>query len=95
MLFFGDTIFRWLGMEPPQAWTQIKSNPALLIGAYFMLNMVYSQIISTGAFEITYNGGLVFSKLEAGRMPSLQELFKVLEETHHLAPVNQEFVGAH
>lgn len=35
----------------------------------------------------------MFSKLETGRMPSLQEVYKVLEETHHLVPASAAFAA--
>jgi hypothetical protein len=36
-------------------------------------NMVASSVSSTGAFEIFFNGQLLFSKLAAGRLPTAQE----------------------
>jgi len=37
-------------------------------------NMVISGLSNTGAFEIAYDGQMVFSKLETGRMPSVAEI---------------------
>lgn len=41
-----------------------------LIGGYFLLNMLQSQLSSTGAFEIYLDNSLIFSKLATGRMPT-------------------------
>lgn len=45
-----------------------------LIGGYFLLNMIQSQVSAIGAFEVYLDGRLVFSKLAMGRMPSAHEL---------------------
>ena len=42
---------------------------AIILGGFIGLNFVTSMLSSTGAFEIFYNGELVFSKLMTGRMP--------------------------
>lgn len=49
-----------------------------LIGGYFLLNMIQSQVSSTGAFEIYLDNRLIFSKLATGRMPNAQELSKLI-----------------
>jgi len=40
---------------------------------------VETQLISTGAFEITLNDMPVWSKIEAGRIPQPGELFQIIE----------------
>lgn len=47
--------------------------------------MIAANITKTNAFEIFFDGKLVFSKLEQGRMPSLQEV---------TAPVEAVFAAA-
>lgn len=37
-------------------------------------NTVRQNLLSTGAFEVSYQGVPVFSKLATGRMPTLQEM---------------------
>jgi selT/selW/selH-like putative selenoprotein len=49
-----------------------------LIGGYFLLNMLQTQISSTGAFEIYLDNRLIFSKLALGRMPNASELSKFI-----------------
>jgi len=46
-----------------------------VMAAWFVGGQVISQIISTGAFEIYINDGLVFSRINSGRMPD-QEILK-------------------
>lgn len=93
-LFFGNTLFRLLGMAEPPAWYgQLMDNKMMLFGGYMALNMVHSQLVSSGAFEIYYNGALVFSKLEAGRMPNMRDLAAVLEGTYELRAVSAPFAG--
>ena len=41
---------------------------------FFLANMVETQLISTGAFEVSLGGQVVWSKLEEGRIPQPQEL---------------------
>ena len=55
-----------------QQMQQYKS--VVLIGGYFVLNMLSSSLSQTNAFEIYLNDQLVFSKLKSGRMPSLEEV---------------------
>lgn len=37
------------------------------------------QLVSSGAFEISFNDIPVWSKLETGRIPSPQELFNIID----------------
>ena len=46
----------------------------IFLGGYFVLNFVQGKISSTGAFEVSLNDRLIFSKLSMNRMPSLQEI---------------------
>ena len=43
-------------------------------------NTVRQNLLSTGAFEVSYAGTTVFSKLGAGRMPTMDELLAGLAE---------------
>jgi len=46
---------------------------------FFLSNAIEGQLISTGAFEISFNDVPVWSKLEVGRIPSPQELFQIID----------------
>jgi selT/selW/selH-like putative selenoprotein len=42
-------------------------------------NMISGQLVSSGAFEIFIEGELIFSKLQTGRMPSLDEITRAID----------------
>ncbi|WAR28533.1 LOW QUALITY PROTEIN: SELT-like protein [Mya arenaria] len=46
---------------------------------FFISNAIEGQLISTGAFEISFNDVPVWSKLETGRIPSAAEMFQIIE----------------
>ncbi len=46
---------------------------------FFICNAVESQLVSTGAFEITVDNMPVWSKLESGRIPQPPELFQIID----------------
>lgn len=50
----------------------------VILGGYLGLNMLQNIVSSTGAFEITCGNRVIFSKLDSGRMPTLDELLKKL-----------------
>lgn len=61
LIFFGPKIFETLGYpEPPALYNRVAQNK---FGAAMMVwllgGMLYNQLMSTGAFEIFYNGKLV------------------------------------
>ena len=58
----------------------IEANQMPILGGCFLCNMIAGNLLNTGAFEITYDGVLVWSKIETGRFPQLAELTDVLKE---------------
>ena len=46
---------------------------------FFIGNAIESQLISTGAFEVSVDNMPVWSKLEAGRIPQPPELFQIID----------------
>ena len=47
---------------------------AMMFGLLFGCNILGGKLVNTGAFEMTYRGETVWSKLESGRFPTLPEL---------------------
>lgn len=45
-----------------------------LIGAYFLFNTLQTSLSQSGAFEVFLDDRLIFSKLSAGRVPTLPEI---------------------
>lgn len=65
---------------PPAWWTWCVSNKvysAMMV--FFLGNMIESQLISSGAFEISFNDVPIWSKLQTGRIPAPQELFQIID----------------
>eukprot|EP00735_Rhodelphis_limneticus_P015228 TRINITY_DN9416_c0_g1::TRINITY_DN9416_c0_g1_i1::g.237::m.237 TRINITY_DN9416_c0_g1::TRINITY_DN9416_c0_g1_i1::g.237 ORF type:complete len:132 (-),score=6.70,sp/Q9STZ2/SELT_ARATH/33.33/7e-17,Rdx/PF10262.4/4.1e-08 TRINITY_DN9416_c0_g1_i1:294-689(-) len=73
--FWGDTLFPVMGVTPPSFYQHMKDNKLQTFLASWILGNAGSQaMMSTGAFEIMYDGQIVFSKLDTGRLPSLEEV---------------------
>ena len=56
-----------------------NANPMLTFGLLFGCNVLAGKLVNTGAFEVTYKGVPVWSKLETGRFPQLPELVDALD----------------
>ncbi|XP_063700115.1 thioredoxin reductase-like selenoprotein T homolog CG3887 [Culicoides brevitarsis] len=68
------------GMQPPSWWTWCTTNKvyaAMMV--FFLGNMIEAQLISSGAFEISFNDVPIWSKLSTGRIPAPQELFQIID----------------
>lgn len=78
MSFFGGLVISFVGkgMLPESAQQFMADNQLLVFGALFGCNIMSSQLINTGAFEVTIDGERVWSKMEAGRFPQLPELMQ-------------------
>jgi len=72
--------FEFLG-QPTPGWYSwlIENKMYACLMIFFLANAVETQLISTGAFEITLDGMPVWSKLESGRIPQPPEVFQIIE----------------
>jgi selT/selW/selH-like putative selenoprotein len=71
-------VFEVMG-PTPQAYTWALENKIFAcLMVFFLANMVETQLISTGAFEVSVGGDLVWSKLEKGRVPQPRELIPLI-----------------
>ncbi|KAK8925673.1 SelT-like protein [Platanthera zijinensis] len=71
----GEYIFPRLGMVPPPWYYSLRSNRfGAIASTWFLGNFLQSSLQSSGAFEVYYNGELVFSKLKEQRFPGEIEL---------------------
>lgn len=80
LIFFNVNPFTYFGMATPQIWTYIterKMYASMLI--FFLTQIIESNLMSTGAFEIYYNDIPIWSKVESGRMPSPYELIQTID----------------
>lgn len=80
ILFAGDIIFQKLGIEPPSLYHKMANNKIL---SFFIIMIVVGNLgpmlATSGAFEIKLNDEVIFSKLKVGRLPSINELDKILQ----------------
>lgn len=86
LMFFGPTLLSVVGINmSPATQAFIAENKLMIIGGLFMFNTFAQNGMATGAFEVEFNGKVVFSKLETGRMPTLDDLVRPLKESsfHH------------
>ena len=63
-----------LGRRPPALLHQMQENKLLAAGAVYGMDVIAQTFKSINAFEITYNGHLLHSKLKGGAFPQPQEL---------------------
>ena len=77
----GINPFEIVGVETPQLYHWARENTAYsCFMLFFLSNAVENQLISTGAFEVTFDGQLIWSKLQSGRIPSIDELIKIIDD---------------
>ncbi len=71
-----------MGVDTPSAFAWAMENKMYAcMMIFFVSNAVESQLVSTGAFEISVDNMPVWSKLESGRIPQPPELFQIID-TH-------------
>mmetsp|Transcript_18778 Transcript_18778/g.46763 ORF Transcript_18778/g.46763 Transcript_18778/m.46763 type:complete len:150 (-) Transcript_18778:383-832(-) len=78
--FFGEKIFATLGMPRPEFVASMQANKmGSCMGAWFVGNMLSQNLLNTGAFEVYYNGEVIFSKLQQARLPNVPEIMSGLD----------------
>nr|CCA17274.1 conserved hypothetical protein [Albugo laibachii Nc14] len=78
LIIFGDKIFRQFGWDE----THIKKamdNRIACFTVLILVGTISQKLISSGAFEIYLNDDLIFSKIESGRWPTIEELLAILD----------------
>jgi len=78
--FFGEQIFGKLGRRPPELLGKMHDNKLLTVGAIYGMDVVAQTFKSINAFEITYNGKVLHSKLKSGQFPDPNEVATKLRE---------------
>ncbi|KAL8580904.1 hypothetical protein ACOMHN_039604 [Nucella lapillus] len=77
----GFNPFTHLNLPTPGAYSwAIENKIYACLMVFFISNAAEGQLISTGAFEIFYNDVPIWSKLEKGRVPSPQEMVRLVIE---------------
>ena len=77
---FGEQIFGALGKAPPALYHQMHDNKLLAAGGIYALDVLAQTAKSINAFEITYNGNMLHSKLKTGQFPDHAQLAQRLRE---------------
>lgn len=72
--FFGEQVCAALGRRTPRQIDAMRENKMLVGGGVYALDVVAQTFKSINAFEITYNGHVLHSKLSAGRFPQPGEV---------------------
>jgi len=78
MAFLGDRLLPAFGVDiTAPMYVKFKDN-RLMIGAasWFLGNTISQNLMATGAFEVAYNGQLIFSKLKSNRLPTSKEILE-------------------
>ena len=76
--FFGEAAFGSIGRAPPRLLRSMDENKLLTAGAVFGLHTVATTLKSINAFEVTYNGRLLHSKMKTGSFPDVGGLVSAL-----------------
>ena len=75
LIVAGDGIFESVGMPTPEFVHHMRENQmATMMFIFFIGNNIAQSLMNSGAFEVSYNGTPVWSKLETGRLPTWPEL---------------------
>ena len=69
-MMFGQRLFGWLNTPVPTWFTIMETNKIYVIGGIFAFKYMINSAASTGAFEVSYDGVPVFSKLRSGKQPA-------------------------
>ena len=87
LTFFGGLFISLIGrgLLPEPYAKFIEQNQMPILGACFMCNIVSGNLLNTGAFEVAYNDQLVWSKMETGRFPQMDELRSALTNVMSMA----------
>ena len=86
--FFGEQAAEIVGMRPPSILRQMHANKLAAAGVVYAMHVVAQTFQSINAFEVTYNGHVLHSKLKSGAFPDVQQLvtqlhaLKVQEESN-------------
>lgn len=82
LVFFGKQIFDGLKMEAPDIVKTMQDNKlAAFMMLFFLGNTIQQSLLATKAFEIYHGDQLIWSSLETGRLPNVQDLIMAFKKT--------------
>ena len=77
---------QYAGLAEPPWLAKLREQRWPLLAAFFVLNQLGGGLQNTGAYEVSINGELVFSKLKEGGVPHLAFLVKEVTAKTGLKP---------
>jgi selT/selW/selH-like putative selenoprotein len=78
LILFGDAIFASIGRPIPEVVKKMQESKFMYgIGIWIIGNNVQASFLTSGAFEISIDEVVIFSKLETGHMPTSQNLIQI------------------
>lgn len=80
LFFLGEQFFSYFGRPAPQLVRQMNENRMLTAAGVYGIDVVAQTLKAINAFEITYNGNVLHSKIKTGRFPNPGELSARLAE---------------
>ena len=85
MLFIGLTLagHQLYPVPPPWLKTLQENKVQSCMLAWFAGNTIAQNLATTGAFEVFYDGAIVFSKLQTGRAPELGVVVRDVIAAHN------------
>ncbi|XP_066259978.1 thioredoxin reductase-like selenoprotein T homolog CG3887 [Euwallacea similis] len=90
----GVNIFDYLNQPQPAWWRWCLENRMYAcMMLFFLCQIVEGQLISSGAFEISFNNVPIWSKLESGRIPQPAELFQIIDSHMQFTDTKLELNG--
>jgi len=81
IMLTGTKLFDVFGVPVPEWYHGLQENKMMaMVGCFFMGNMVESSLLSSGAFEVSVNDEMLWSKMETGYLPSLEHLISLIDD---------------
>uniref|UniRef100_A0A8C4XCG2 Selenoprotein T n=1 Tax=Erpetoichthys calabaricus TaxID=27687 RepID=A0A8C4XCG2_ERPCA len=94
LVISGYNPFPMFGIETPRIWIWTQENKIFsCLMTFFLSNMIETQLLSTGAFEIFLNDVPIWSKLQSGYVPNIQEVFQILDNHLKMTQVEKSYLS--
>ncbi|OMJ81377.1 hypothetical protein SteCoe_18168 [Stentor coeruleus] len=79
LLVAGDHIFSYLQTNYPPWYLYMKNNKfSVGIMLFFGINLISNWMVSSGAFEVIYDGQVLYSGLKTQQLPSVDDIIVLL-----------------
>lgn len=91
MLYTRFDPFNYFRMETPRFWNTILENKvAASVMTLLLASSIENSMMSTGAYEVYFNGMPIWSKIDTGRIPTFPEIVNII--SNHLS-LTKNFAG--